>query len=288
MSGSAKVREQLRNAELKLTQAGVLSPGFDASAIAAHILGCTRAELTLKIARGDDFRLGPQFDELIAERARRIPLQHLTGVAEFYGHEFSVGPGVFIPRPETEVLVTATIAAATKYATPVIVDLCTGSAAIAIAVALAVPAAQVHGVELSAQALAWAQRNTALLAPQVNLHLGDAANALGEWDSQVDVLVSNPPYVPPGAVPVDPEVREHDPELALYGLGPDGLAVPAAVIRSAARLLKPGGTLLLEHADVQQAAVLRLLAGPPWRAATGHPDLTGRPRFVMAVRTELG
>jgi release factor glutamine methyltransferase len=167
-----------------------------------------------------------------------------------------------------------------------VVDLCTGSGAIALAVATEVPAARVHAVELDAAAHAWAQRN--LAGTGVDLRLGDAADAFTDLDGTVDVVVSNPPYIPPGAQPVDPEVRDHDPPVALYGRGADGLDVPRAVVATAARLLRAGGLVVVEHAEVQQAALLDVLATPAWTRAAGHRDLTGRPRWVTARRTAVG
>jgi release factor glutamine methyltransferase len=282
------------SATRRLAGAGVPSARHDAQALAAYLLGCSGAQVALAALRGDDVRLdgrlGERFAELVDERARRVPLQHLTGVAPFDGLELAVGPGVFVPRPETELVARAavTAAAAVPQASgrdPVVVDLCTGSGAIAIAVATRLPRARVHAVELSEQALAWARRNVAALAPGVDLRAGDAGTACADLDGAVDVVVANPPYVPPDAVPVDPEVRDHDPAVALYGLGPDGLLVPARVLLAAARLLRPGGTLVVEHADVQQPAMRRLLAAGPWVEPAGHRDLAGRPRYITATRS---
>ncbi len=277
----------VRQAVRRLTEAGVPSPRHDAEVLAAHVLGTTRQGVVLAQLRGDDLSLGPDYETVVDERVRRVPLQHLTGWASFAGLSLAVGPGVFIPRPETEVVAAAAIEAAEAVGRPdpVVVDLCAGSGAVAIAVASRLPAARVYAVELSEPALAWARRNRAALAPQVDLRQGDAATALAELDGRADVVVSNPPYVPPGAVPVDPEVRDHDPEVALYGLGPDGLRIPGQVVRAGQRLLRPGGVLVVEHADVQQPALLRMLVAGPWVGANGHADLTGRPRYVTAVRT---
>jgi release factor glutamine methyltransferase len=192
---------------------------------------------------------------------------------------------VFVPRPETEVVAGAAIDVARGLTAPLVVDLCTGSGAIALAVATEVPDAEVHAVELSDQALAWAARNVARFAPDLDLRAGDAGSAFGDLDGVVDVVVSNPPYIPPDCEPVDPEVRDHDPEVALYGLGADGLQVPREVVAAAARLLRPGGTLVMEHADVQQAVLLRSLSSSGlWRDEAGHRDLTGTPRYVTARR----
>jgi release factor glutamine methyltransferase len=263
----------------------VPSPRADAELLAAHLLGVSRGELAVAVVLG---RPAPDgLDELVERRAGRVPLQHLTGTAPFRGLELAVGPGVFVPRPETEsvaqVAVDAAADAVARTGSALVVDLCTGSGAIALAVAAEVPGARVHAVELDAAAHAWAARN--LGGSTVVLHRGDARTALTDLDGTVDVVVSNPPYVPPGAVPVDPEVAEHDPAVALYGLGPDGLEVPRGVVRAAARLLAPGGLLVVEHAEVQAADARAMVDGTGlFTAAVTHADLTGRPRMVVARR----
>ncbi|QDB80063.1 peptide chain release factor N(5)-glutamine methyltransferase [Georgenia wutianyii] len=275
-------REAVRGATTLLAEAGVPSPDVDARLLAEHVLGGllvtagapSREELT-------------SYAGLVERRARREPLQHLTGEMFFRHLRLTAAPGAFVVRPETELVAEEAITAARRTPSPRVVDLCTGSGAIALAVATEVPGSQVWGVELSEAALAVARRNAADLAPQVTLVAGDAATALPELDGTVDVVVSNPPYVPPDAVPRDPEVRDHDPDLALYGGGPDGLEVPRAVLRSAARLLRPGGTVVMEHAEVQAAAA-RAAA-----EATGAfvdvrtlRDLSGRDRMVLARRSD--
>ena len=279
-----RLEAALREAARRLTDAGVPSPRADAELLAAHLLGIGRGELAACALRGDDAPSG--LDVLVAERARRVPLQHLTGRAGFRGLLLRVGPGVFVPRPETELVAGMAVDAAAEIAAdgrvPVVVDLCTGSGAIALAVATEVPAARVHAVELSDQAHAWAVEN--LIGSGVDLRLGDAATAFDDLDDMVDVVASNPPYIPPGAVPVEPEVADHDPDVALYGGGTDGLAVPRAVLATAARLLRHDGLVAVEHADTQQAAMLALLGAPEWRDPRGHADLAGRPRCVTARR----
>lgn len=286
--------ESLQRATQQLMRAGVPSARHDAEQLAAFVLAMPRSQVVAAAIRGDDVQLGARFDDLVDERARRTPLQHLTGQAPFRDLVLDVGPGVFVPRPETEVVAGAAIDEAQRLVTlgqaPVVVDLCTGSAAIALAVASEVPGSVVHAVELSADAVAWAARNVQRVGVAVDLRQGDAATAFEDLDDHVDVVVSNPPYIPPGSEPTDPEVRDHDPRVALYGGGPDGLAVPVQVAATAARLLRPGGLFVMEHADVQQPRAVELLrqargpAGPLWSDVAGHADLSGRPRFVTARR----
>ena len=274
----------LRVAERTLRDAGVPSPRTDAEEIAAHLMRCGRGEVLAASLRGTPAPHG--FEAMVAERATRVPLQHLTGRAAFRHIELDVGPGVFVPRPETELVAGAAIDAASRVGDEgrpvVVVDLCTGSGAIAAAVADEVPGGQVHACELDPMAHAWAVRN--LGRSGVDLRLSDAADAFCDLDGTVDVVVSNPPYIPPGCEPQDPEVREHDPQVALYGGGEDGLAVPRVVVATAARLLRPGGVLVMEHADTQQETLLSWLRAGPWHNVAGHRDLADRPRFITAVR----
>ena len=287
----------LRRAELILADAGVPSPRVDAELLAAHLLGVSRGELQVAAILGRPTPAG--LADLVARRATRVPLQHLTGTAPFRGLELAVGPGVFVPRPETEQVAQVAVdeaAAVVRAGREVlVVDLCTGSGAIALAVAHEVAGAVVHAVELDALAHAWAERNVrefAVALPpasRVALHRGDARTALAELDGTVDVVVANPPYVPPGAVPIDPEVADHDPAVALYGLGADGLEVPRGIVAAAARLLRPGGLLVLEHAEVQDGAARDMVdrTGAFTAARTGA-DLTGRARMVIARRSGVG
>lgn len=269
----------LDRATAQLREAGVPSPHNDAALLAVEGLGLPRAGL------GTLADPGTTYWSLVDRRTRREPLQHILGRAWFRHLEVSVGPGVFVPRPETEIVAGAAIEAARGVVStgrrPVVVDLGTGSGVIALSVAHEVPTAVVHAVEADPDALVWARRNLATSA--VRLHAGDLADALGELNARVDVVVSNPPYIPPGAIPRDPEVAVHDPARALYGSGADGLGEVRAVIATAARLLACGGLLVVEHADTQADAVLALLGGS-WQDASGHRDLTGRDRFVTAVR----
>ncbi len=276
-------RELLRAAAAVLGAAGVASPDFDAAELLAHVLGTTRSALPFVTA------LTPQqaeaYDALVARRAAREPLQHLTGSAGFRHVDLAVGPGVFVPRPETELLAGWAVERAQELVdagrVPVVVDLCTGSGAIALSVAHEVPAAEVHAVELGEAAHEWAARN--LAGSGVDLRHGDMADAFPELDGTVDVVVCNPPYIPLEAYEsVAPEARDHDPHLALFS-GDDGLVALRVVEQVAARLLRPSGVAGVEHADVQgDSAPAVFVATGRWSDVRDHPDLAGRSRFVTA------
>jgi len=289
--GGAPLAEGLRQAGARLADAGVASPRADAATLLAFVLEIDTGELQRRAILGRRLPadLAPRFAALLDRRCAREPLQHLTGTAPFRRLELAVGPGVFVPRPETETVADLALAACAGLDRPVVVDLCTGSGALALAIADEVPGARVHAVETSPEALPWARRNIAATGLPVTLHDDDVTGDLPTVASlrgTVDVVVSNPPYIPPGAIPVDAEVAHHDPPQALYGGGDDGLDVPRAVVGAAALLLRPGGTLVMEHADVQSDALLaHLEADGAWTEATAHTDLTGRPRAVRARRT---
>ena len=278
----------LADAVAALAAAGVPSPRADAELLIGHVLGRSRGEVQAlafadrELGDADAARLA----ELVGRRAEREPLQHLTGLAHFRGLELAVGPGVFVPRPETELVAQFAIDALATVASerPVAVDLGTGSGAIALALATEVPHSEVWAVEVSPDALAWARRNVERIgAANLRLVPGDIATALPELDGLVDVLVSNPPYIPEGMIPRDPEVERFDPPLALYG-GADGLDAVRDLAATGRRLLRPGGALVVEHAEIQGEAIRSLLAGGGWRAVQTHPDLTGRPRATTATR----
>ena len=283
------VRSVLHDAAGHLRAAGVPSPPVDAELLLCHAYGISRAELLqasiLRRTLGSLGDAAAAFAALITRRAARVPLQHLTGTAPFRTVELQVGPGVFVPRPETEQVAEQAIVEARAVlrarGSVRVIDLCTGSGAIALAVATEVPGAEVWAVELDAAAHTWAERNLAGAA--VRLVRGDARTALADLDGTCDVVVSNPPYVPPGAVPREPEVADHDPAVALYGLGEDGLEVPRGVAAAAARLLRPGGLFVMEHAEVQAAAAREMvLATGTFEGARTVGDLSGRDRMVVA------
>jgi len=280
--------ETLDEAAATLASAGVPNSRVDAELLVGHVLGLSRGGVQARVAtnaalEADD---AVSLAQLIERRAAREPLQHITGVAPFRNLELAVGPGVFVPRPESELVAQYAIdaLAATANAQPVAVDLGTGSGAIALAMATEVPHSAVYGVEVSPLAFIWATENRRRVrAENAVLVLADLAGALRELNGTVDVVVSNPPYIPIGAVPRDPEVRLFDPELALYG-GEDGLDVVRQVSLTAKRLLRSGGQLVLEHGELQARVISELLGHDGWRAITQHRDLLGRDRATTAVR----
>lgn len=320
----------VREAAQALSESEVPSPRTDAELLAAHVLGLSRGELAVKALSGLEISqdVAERFRDLVGERCRRIPVQHLTGTAPFRTLELRVGPGVFIPRPETESVVELVLEQLSRLTdrgvmSPRVVDLGTGSGAIAASIAVEFPAAEIHAVELSEEAAAWAQMNFSALprgSAEVTLHRGDlrAAPELlgrfpavspsagtsggglslrrrGHWRDGVvdgaadgaggvDVVVSNPPYIPAAMAPRDPEVAEHDPELALYGGGADGLELPLAVLGAAERLLRPGGRLIMEHSEVQAAEFARRCGEDfAFCEVQTHQDLSGRDRATSAV-----
>ncbi|SEP67407.1 peptide chain release factor N(5)-glutamine methyltransferase [Arthrobacter sp. OV608] len=263
-----------------LRDAGVPSPRVDAELLADHLLNVGLGRLRAMMLGNTPAPEG--YEALVAERASRIPLQHITGVAHFRYLELAVGPGVFIPRPETESVVQLVIDHVKDMAHPRIVDLGTGSGAIAGSIAHEVPGAEVHAVEFSPFAHAWAAKNLAPLG--VHLVLGDLRNALQELNGTVDVVVSNPPYIPSEAIPNEPEVALHDPPEALYGGGADGMELPTAAAASAARLLVPGGYFVMEHAEVQAEWIAAMLGrSGSWTSISTRRDLNGKERATSAV-----
>lgn len=285
---AVNLRALLEHAVAVLTAARVPSPEADAELLVAHVLGLSRGEVQARAVTGTQLDAEQRHAvlELVERRAAREPLQHLTGRAAFRSLELAVGPGVFVPRPETEIVAQLAIDAllAVPGGSPRAADLGTGSAAIALALATEVPHATVVAVENSPRAFIWARENVARVgAPNLRLAFADLADALPELDGTVDVVVSNPPYIPLGAIPRDPEVRLHDPGVALYG-GADGLDVVRAVSATARRLLRPGGTLVLEHGELQGDDIRTLLVADGWSAPVTTRDLLGRNRATTAVR----
>jgi release factor glutamine methyltransferase len=275
------LRRAIDSAAALLADAGIDSARCDAEQLAAHLAGTDRGRLRLIESPGDEY-FG-RYRDVIAARSQRVPLQHLIGTVAFGPVLLHVGPGVFIPRPETEAIL-AWATAQRLAARPVIVDLCTGSGALAVALAEHRPAARIVGIDDSVAALEYARRNAEGSA--VELVLADVADVkapdlLTELDGQVDLVVANPPYVPDGAL-LEPEVSQHDPHHAVFG-GPDGMALIIAVVAHAGRWLRPGGLLAVEHDDTTSAKTVELVAGTGlFDDVVARQDLAGRPRFVTA------
>lgn len=271
-----------------LVDAGVPTPEADADLLIGHVLGMSRGQVQAKAIIGApvDTEQVMTITEFIERRALREPVQHITGLAPFRTIELAVGPGVFVPRPETELVVQFAIdaLAAVPSPQPLAVDLGSGSGAIALAMAVEVPHAQIVAVENSPQAFVWTTRNVRRYGDdRVRLVFADLADALPELDGTVDVVASNPPYIPVGAVPRDPEVRLFDPEHALYG-GVDGLDAVRALVMTAHRLLRPGGTLVIEHGELQAEPIAALVRAGGFTAVASHRDLLGRDRATTATR----
>ncbi|WP_431956036.1 peptide chain release factor N(5)-glutamine methyltransferase [Nocardia lijiangensis] len=289
--GRVSLRSVINEATEVLQAAGVPSPRADAEQLAAHLLGVERTRLALVPLA--DPALVADYRALVDRRAQRVPLQHLTGVAAMGQIDLAVGPGVFVPRPETELLFAWALAYLETLPhdhQPIVIDFCTGSGALALAVAHARPDAQVHAIEIDPAALQWARRNAddriADGDTPITLYADDVTDPglLTELNGRVDLLLSNPPYIPEDAV-LDPEVADHDPHLALFG-GPDGLDVIRRMVPNIARLLRPGGATAIEHDDTNGSALAALLTTTgDFLDVVEHPDLAGKPRFVVATRT---
>lgn len=284
------LRLAILEAERVLAGAGVASPRADAEQLAAHVVGVDRGRLMLHPLV--DPPVVEALRALVERRAAREPLQHLLGTAVLGPAEVAVGPGVFTPRPETELLLEWGLRELADVASPLVVDLCTGSGALALAVAKSRPDAEVHAVEADPAALTWARRNiaehVAAGGAPVTLHAADVRwpDLLVELETRVDLVLCNPPYVPDGT-PLPPEVAGWDPPAAVFG-GPDGLEVIRAVVSASAALLRYGGALAIEHDDTHAEAVPALLRRR--RVLTevqDHRDLAGRPRFATARRRPL-
>jgi release factor glutamine methyltransferase len=277
-------RAAVEDATRALDAAGVPSPRFDAEELLGWLLGCERAQLWRHL----DQPVPTEYDGVVRARAARVPLQHLTGRAHFRHLTLAVGPGVFVPRPETEVVVGHALErlAAMHLTDATLVDLCSGSGAIALSLAqearaLVPGGLQIHAVESDDAAVEWLRRNCA--DGGVCVHHADLADLPHALDAAVDLVVANPPYIPAGSVPRDPEVFAHDPQVALYS-GNDGLDHVRRIEQAAARLLRPGGVAVVEHADAQGRAATAVFQTPNWIDVEDHRDLTGRDRFVSAER----
>lgn len=288
MTTGVDARTLLADAVARLAAARVPTPDVDAELLLGHLLGLGRGRLQARLITGltVDEEHAAGFASAIERRSAREPLQHITGIAPFRSLELAVGPGVFVPRPETEGVAQIAIDAlrAVVDPEPIAVDLGTGSGALALALAHEVPHARVIGVENAPEAFIWARGNRERLGLEnARIVFDDLVRALPELDGTVSVVVSNPPYIPAAAVPRDPEVRLFDPPSALYG-GEDGLDVVRSLSATALRLLRSGGVLVMEHGELQGAEIRALLTADGWRGATTQRDLTGRDRATVAVR----
>ncbi len=303
------IRDVLVDAQYRLSNAGIESAAIESGELLAHVLGVQRSRLFMQDVVDEDDRIA--FERLMAKRINRIPLQHITGTAAFRRIVLDVGPGVFIPRPESELVAETAIRYLRDCVNPVAVDLCAGSGAITLSLALEVPGTRVIGIELSPDAFPWLEQNIKKFDTMipVEVHQIDATDFSAEVFIQLcgkcDVVSCNPPYIPADMIPRDPEVRIHEPAMALYG-GVDGLDVVRGIVKTAAMLLKPGGLLVVEHADVQgpeagEMSVVHVLkhaqldgnlatyvSGVPgdllFTGVSDRQDFNQRPRFTVATR----
>jgi len=288
-----QLRQLLDDLTVRFAEAGIESARADAEILVADVLGIGRGALAAMAVTDGEIEAEALATVLaFAERrAAREPLQHLTGKAYFRNLTLAVGKGVFVPRPETELLAglgvqALVFAVDSGIQNPQGFDLATGSGAIALAMATEVPAATIHAVELSEDAIAWTSKNFEAYSRQgakLELRQGDLTDAFQDINGTADVVLSNPPYIPVDMVPIYPEVVLHDPGLALYG-GQDGLDLVRAASQSALRLCKSGGFFAVEHADIQGPSVVELLKNDGWTQVTQHQDFNQRDRVVSAVK----
>lgn len=283
------IAEALASLRDRLALAGVPSPEADAGLLLGSLLGLSRGELIAHAHMGKELpvELSAELEGLVQRREAREPLQHIVGRAPFMNFEVEVGPGVFIPRPETESLAERAIAMAQALGVDdrglSIVDLCSGSGVLAISLARAVPWAAVEAVEVSPEAITYLERNVSSLAPSIRVTRSSVADFVrGRDEAPLDMVVSNPPYIPDAEVPNDPEVFAHDPHLALFG-GSDGLDVVREIVDFALQALRPGGVLMMEHSNLQGSAVADLLASAGFRTIHTERDLIGRDRFTHGL-----
>jgi release factor glutamine methyltransferase len=281
---SETIGEALAAAEARLAAAKVPSPDVDARLLLAHVRGVSLPGLTLERGRRLTAGEAATYDALIAGRATRRPLQHLIGEVGFYGRTFAVAPGVLIPRPETEQLVHVALALPGATGQGPAADVGSGTGVIGLTIAAERPGLHVLCLDSSPEARALTARNARHLgvASRVDILAGDLLGPIAA--GALALVVANPPYVPTGDIPhLEPEVRDHDPRAALDG-GPDGLRVMARLLAEVARVLRPGGQLAVEFGDGQADQVLEMARREPFTELSRHPDLSGRPRVLVAHR----
>lgn len=287
----------IRDAAVQLREAGIETPEHDAKLLLAEAAGVELRDVDKALLMGEELGIAEQlacFQSMLARRAKREPLQYITGHAPFRYLDLKVGPGVFIPRPETETVVQAGLDWLTEHGMihPRVVDLCAGSGAIGLSVVSEVPGSQVWAVELSPNTAEWTNKNLAetakrypSIASNYQLEIADATSlaTLAQLDGTIDIVITNPPYVPESDVPEQPEVRDWDPELALYGGSMDGTLIPERIIERAYRLLKPGGALVMEHDVTQGDRLVAYAKAAGFTTASTGRDWAGRDRYLFAV-----
>ena len=287
----------IRDAAVQLREAGIETPEHDAKLLLAEAAGVELRDVDKALLMGEELGTAEQlarFQSMLARRAKREPLQYITGHAPFRYLDLKVGLGVFIPRPETETVVQAGLDWLTEHGMihPRVVDLCAGSGAIGLSVVSEVPGSQVWAVELTPNTAEWTNKNLAetakrypSIASNYQLEIADATSlaTLALLDGTIDIVITNPPYVPESDVPEQPEVRVWDPELALYGGSMDGTLIPERIIERAYRLLKPGGALVMEHDVTQGDRLVAYAKAAGFTTASTGRDWTGRDRYLFAV-----
>lgn len=287
----------IRDAAVQLREAGIETPEHDAKLLLTEAAGVELRDVDKALLMGEELGTAEQlarFQSMLARRAKREPLQYITGHAPFRYLDLKVGLGVFIPRPETETVVQAGLDWLTEHGMihPRVVDLCAGSGAIGLSVVSEVPGSQVWAVELSPNTAEWTNKNLAetakrypSIASNYQLEIADATSlaTLAQLDGTIDIVITNPPYVPESDVPEQPEVRDWDPELALYGGSMDGTLIPERIIERAYRLLKPGGALVMEHDVTQGDRLVAYAKAAGFTTASTGRDWTGRDRYLFAV-----
>jgi len=297
--GIETLRQMLAEATDRLKDAGIETARYDARLLFAEACDTSPRDIDKALLMGDGFEASDRqladFHSMMDRRASREPLQYIVGHVPFRYLDLQVGPGVFIPRQETEVVVQAGIDWLTReslYA-PKVVDLCAGSGAIGLSIVTEVRGAEVWAVEKYPETLAWTKRNAKLVAGNdpaagYNYHLqaGDATDTttLAALDGSVDLVVTNPPYVPMSQPPQQPEVRDYDPQAALYGGSADGTLIPEQIVRRSAALLRKGGALVLEHDITQADRMLTYALSNGFSQARTGLDYTSRPRYLFAIK----
>lgn len=283
----SEIKSLLRSAKEKLAAADISE--IDAEHLFAYVLGISRMDLhnsvkleaTLK-SLGEFGVIEDTFAKLISRRAAHEPLQYLTGIAYFRHLEIEVGPGVLVPRPESELLVEAVLTHISNleiHNEISVIDLGAGSGALSLAIATEAPRSRVIAVEKSPEAIQWLKKNVAKISENVRVVEGDVAEVLP--GVKCDIVIANPPYIP-NTQTLPRDVAEHEPHIALFG-GETGMELPQIFINAAARLLKSGGVLAIEHTEEQGAAIDAVLSRE-FNEIVLHQDLTGRPRWTSAVR----